>query len=135
MSAQPGQPTAERCGVILFCHGSRRPGWDDTVQLLEQRLQQRDPVLQVQRAYLELQQPDLAEAARRLVRQHGVTQLHVIPLFLGNGNHLLEDLPVLVRQLQQEQPDLQLHLQPGIGQRHSFADWLTAEILQDIGQA
>ncbi|MEJ3959736.1 CbiX/SirB N-terminal domain-containing protein [Brachymonas sp. G13] len=128
-------PAAAQAGVILFAHGSRRPGWDATIHELEQRLRQQDAGLHIQRAYLELQQPDLEQAVRLLVEQHGVTRLHVIPLFLGKGNHLLEDLPALIRELQQQQPDLQLHLQAGIGQRNSFADWLSAEILQDLGQA
>ena len=40
--AQPMSPAAAQAGVILFAHGSRRPGWDDTIHELEQRLRQQD---------------------------------------------------------------------------------------------
>ncbi len=51
----------------------------------------------VEPAFLELGQPDLAEAAARLARA-GVSRIVVIPYFLTLGTHLQRDLPRLVEE-------------------------------------
>ncbi len=46
-------------------------------------------------AFLELMSPDLTQAATQLAAA-GATRLVVVPLFLGTGGHLRQDLPAML---------------------------------------
>ena len=74
-----------------------------------------DPQVLVACAYLELTEPDLPSTARHLVAQ-GVQQLTVVPMFLGIGKHVREDLPVLMDGLRQQHPGVDIVLQPAVGE-------------------
>ena len=66
-------------------------------------------------AYLELTTPDLATAAAELVAL-GLQRVTVVPMFLGAGRHVREDLPQLVQDLQQAHPQIDIRLQPPVGE-------------------
>jgi sirohydrochlorin cobaltochelatase len=102
-------------GLILFAHGSRDPLWHQPLQAVQARLQAARPELLVALAYLEISSPDLSQCALDLVAQ-GCTQVHVLPMFLGSGRHVREDLPALVQALRQRCPQIDLHLSPPIGE-------------------
>jgi sirohydrochlorin cobaltochelatase len=104
-----------RTGLILFAHGSRDPLWHQPLQAVQARLQALRPELTVALAYLEISPPDLSQCALDLVGQ-GCTQLHVLPMFLGSGRHVREDLPMLMQALRQRCPQIDLHLSPPIGE-------------------
>ena len=74
-----------------------------------------DPQVQVACAYLELTEPDLPSTARNLVAQ-GAQQLTVVPMFLGIGKHVREDLPVLMDGLRQQHPGVDIVLQTAVGE-------------------
>jgi sirohydrochlorin cobaltochelatase len=40
----------------------------------------------------------------------------MLPLFLGMGKHAREDMPVLVRQLFEQYPDIRFILKPSVGE-------------------
>ncbi|MBV8729146.1 MAG: CbiX/SirB N-terminal domain-containing protein [Acidobacteriia bacterium] len=61
----------------------------------------------VEPAFLELGQPDLAGAVARLAAR-GVRRMVVIPYFLTLGLHLERDLPVLVGQLIEAYPGIEI---------------------------
>ena len=67
-------------------------------------------------AFLELMQPSLAECAATL-HGEGVRQLQVVPVFLGMGGHLKEDLPRLVASIRRDFPDVQMTVDPPIGEQ------------------
>jgi len=72
-------------------------------------------------AYLELDTPDLGTAAGELVAA-GATEVRIVPMFLGAGRHVREDLPALVRQLQQVQPGVRFALQQPVGEDSRLLD-------------
>ncbi|MDM7943010.1 MAG: CbiX/SirB N-terminal domain-containing protein [Hydrogenophaga sp.] len=102
-------------GVIVFAHGSRDPLWRLPVESVAQQISSRDPSAAVSCAYLELCEPDIATAARKMV-QAGVTQVRVLPLFFGMGKHAREDLPVLMRDLRLAHPAVQFEQLPAAGE-------------------
>lgn len=67
-------------------------------------------------AFLELMQPSLAECASVLYAE-GVRSLRVVPVFLGAGGHLKDDLPKLVAEIGGRYTDLQITVEPPIGER------------------
>jgi sirohydrochlorin cobaltochelatase len=102
-------------GIILFAHGSRDPLWRQPVEAVAQRISQREPLVQVRCAYLELTTPDLPTATAELAAA-GVRSITVVPMFLGVGRHAREDLPVLMADLRQQYPDLAFSLQAAVGE-------------------
>jgi sirohydrochlorin cobaltochelatase len=91
--------------VVLFAHGSRDARWREPVEAVACRMTTRRPEVPVACAYLELVEPDLPTAAARLIAD-GARSLRVVPLFLGMGKHVREDLPQLVDALRAAHPDV-----------------------------
>ena len=109
--------------TVLFAHGSRDPSWSAPMQRIAQRMREFNPATCVRCAYLELSEPDLPSTVSELVAQ-GVTQIQILPMFLGLGKHAREDLPQLVSQLRQQHPTVQLELRPSLGEDARMIDAL-----------
>jgi len=82
-------------GFIVFAHGSRVESANQAVRDIADRMAAAGGHL-VEPSFLELGEPDLAGAAKRLVAR-GVSRIVVIPYFLTLGTHMQRDLPNLVR--------------------------------------
>jgi sirohydrochlorin cobaltochelatase len=102
-------------GILLFAHGARNPAWADPFHAIARHMQHCAPDQPVALAFLELMQPDLGSAAADLIAR-GCTELTVVPLFLGAGGHILNDLPQLVAQLQADHPQVTVRATATIGQ-------------------
>jgi sirohydrochlorin cobaltochelatase len=81
--------------IILFGHGSRDPAWRRPMEDVARRIAATSRDVAVRCAYLELDPPDFASCVRELVAG-GVTEISVVPMFIGMGRHVREDLPQLV---------------------------------------
>lgn len=81
------------CGLILFAHGSSDPNWRVPFEAIAGLVRQRHPG-PVSLAFLERMSPALADAAVA-VASRGAKRAVLVPLFLGVGRHLREDLPSL----------------------------------------
>lgn len=112
--------------VVLFAHGSRDARWREPVEAVARRMTTRRPEVPVACAYLELVEPDLPTAAGRLIAD-GARALRVVPLFLGMGKHVREDLPQLVQALRAAHPEVVFSLAPAVGETTEVID-LLAEI-------
>jgi sirohydrochlorin cobaltochelatase len=91
--------------LILFAHGARDPKWAVPFQRLQQLVQAQTTDAAVLLAFLELMEPRLPELAGELVRQ-GCREVTVVPVFLGQGGHVMRDLPLIVEKLKQDHPQL-----------------------------
>src|SRR5437660_1322580 len=78
-------------------------------------------------AYLELMRPPLDEAISALVKQ-GATSIRVVPVFLGQGGHVKEDLPRLVERARKGHPKIAITLEPPIGEQSAVIDAIAAAI-------
>ncbi len=101
--------------TILFGHGSRDPLWRLAIDTVAQRMVQLDAQCCVRCAFLEITAPDLASTTAELVAL-GVNRITIVPMFLGLGRHAREDLPVLVKTLQGDYPQVEFCLQPSVGE-------------------
>ena len=115
MSAAPQR------GLLLFAHGARDPRWAAPFEAIAARARQREPLWRVQLAYLELMAPTLIEAGEALASAV-CERVDVVPLFLGAGGHVRNDLPALLAQLRARHPLFRWHLQRAIGERDSVVD-------------
>lgn len=102
-------------GLILFAHGARDPRWAAPFERLRDMVGAALPESVVSLAFLELMTPRLPELVEQLVRQ-GVGELTVVPVFLGQGGHVLRDLPVMVEQLRIAHPALVLNVADAVGE-------------------
>ncbi len=93
------------------------------MESVAQRMRDLDPHALVQCAYLELMQPDLDAAVRSLIAA-GCTDVVVVPMFLGLGHHVRQDLPVMVAQLAVALPAVTIRLQAAIGEDARLQDLL-----------
>ncbi|MBI1397835.1 MAG: cobalamin biosynthesis protein CbiX [Betaproteobacteria bacterium] len=90
----------DRTGLILFAHGSRDEAWREPFEAVLARVRKDHPG-PVRLAFLERMVPSLGEAAAELCAE-GVGRIVVVPLFLGVGGHVRDDLPRLASALSRE---------------------------------
>ena len=111
-----------KSGIILFAHGSRDRDWARPFQQLADivRTKHDGPVAL---AYLELMSPTLDEAIAGL----GVQEVRVVPVFLGQGGHVKDDLPKLVAGAQKKY-GITIRLEPAIGEQPSVIEAIAAAI-------
>nr|WP_301334648.1 CbiX/SirB N-terminal domain-containing protein [Variovorax dokdonensis] len=105
----------------MFAHGSRDDRWRQPVEAVAALVSQLDAQVAVRCAYLELATPDLAGAVADLV-DRGVRSVELLPLFLGVGKHLREDLPRLVDELRNVHPGTEIRLRPAIGETQELIE-------------
>ncbi len=100
---------------MLFAHGARDPRWAAPFQAVAARLREQAPAAEVRLAFLELMTPDLPTAGAELAAA-GCTDVVVLPLFLGAGGHVRQDLPRIVDGLRSAFPAVRWALQPPVGE-------------------
>jgi sirohydrochlorin cobaltochelatase len=100
-------------GIVLFAHGSRDPEWSRPFERIAAQLS-KDFLVRV--AYLELMRPSLGEAVASLAAA-GAGSIRIVPVFLGQGGHVKEDLPRLVAEAGAAHPGLKLILEKPIGEQ------------------
>lgn len=103
--------------IVLFAHGSRSGAWAEPFQALLSQVRAQASGQRVELAFLELMEPSLSACAAALYAD-GVRELRVVPVFLGMGGHLKEDLPRLVDSVRAGHPDLSVRVDPPIGEQN-----------------
>lgn len=115
-------------GIVLFAHGSRDPEWSRPFERIAAQLSQ-DFLVRV--AYLELMRPTLGEALASLAAA-GAQCVRIVPVFLGQGGHVKEDLPRLLAAAGAAQPGLKLILEKPIGEQPQVIAAIAAAISAGI---
>ena len=120
---------AAALGIVLFAHGSRDERWRAPVEAVAGRVAALDPAARVACAYLELVAPDLETAVGALVAA-GARSIRVVPLFLGMGKHVREDLPRLVEALRVRYPAVPISLRQAVGEAPDVIELLARKALE-----
>jgi sirohydrochlorin cobaltochelatase len=115
-------------GIVLFAHGSREPGWAKPFESLAALLSTK---FLVRNAYLEIMRPSLDEAVAALAAA-GAKRVRVVPVFLGEGGHVRDDLPKLAAAARKRHPGLEIVLEQTIGERPEVIEALAAVISDTI---
>jgi sirohydrochlorin cobaltochelatase len=108
-------------GIILFAHGSRDPLWRLPIEAVAERMRALSPEVVVDCAYLEMTTPDLAETVKEMADK-SIQKICIVPMFLGVGRHAREDLPVLVRNLQNAYPQIEFELRKAMGEEMAITE-------------
>jgi len=101
--------------IILFGHGARDARWREPFDRLAALWKAQHSGVLVELAFLEMMQPSLEEAVRSLSLQ-GATQITVVPVFFGQGGHLRNDFPVLLKECQAQFPEITLSATNAVGE-------------------
>jgi sirohydrochlorin cobaltochelatase len=120
-----------RPGLLLLAHGARDPRWAKPFESVVLRLRDAHPALTLELAFLEFMAPDLIAAGRRMA-EAGCTTVEVMPLFLGMGGHVRNQVPALVAQLAAEYASVRWSLQPTIGEADAVIAAIAAEALRRL---
>ncbi len=117
----------KRHAIVLFAHGARDPEWARPLERIAHSLAQRRSGVAVRIAYLEMMRPSLEEAVAALADE-GAARVTVVPVFLGQGGHIKEDLPRLVTAAQAAHPGLLIEAQPAIGEQPEVIEAIASAI-------
>lgn len=115
----------EKSALILFAHGARDPEWANPMRRVRAAVLQRDPSLRVELAFLEFMSPNLGDCARALV-QEGYEAISVVPMFIAQGGHLKNDVPVLMDELRNAHPEVRFILSPPVGEAEAIVQAMAA---------
>ena len=110
--------------LILFAHGARAASWAAPFERLRDLTQARLPAVPVSLAFLELMEPRLPGEVARLAAT-GIARISVVPVFLGQGGHLLRDLPLLIEQLKIDHPGVAITVAGAVGEDPAVIDAMT----------
>ena len=113
--------------IILFAHGARDAEWAAPFGIIQRQLQAARPDTQVELAFQDFMTPSL-EAAVAQSAARGARRVVLVPLFMAQGGHLKQDLPLLLREIGERHPQLELRLMPAIGDApeilRAITDWV-----------
>ena len=101
--------------LILFAHGARSASWAAPFERLRELTQSREPQVRVELAYLELMSPRLPDVVSALVAA-SITDMTVVPVFLGQGGHVLRDLPLMLDELRVAYPQAAIKVVEAAGE-------------------
>ena len=113
--------------IILFAHGARDPEWAAPFGMIKQQLQAARPEVRVELAFQEFMTPSLEAAVVQSAAQ-GAKRIVLVPLFMAQGGHLKQDLPLLVGKIREQHPQIELQVMPAIGDApeilQAITDWV-----------
>ena len=118
----------EKTAPILFAHGARDPEWASPMRRVRGAVMQQAPSLRVELAFLEFMSPNLGDCARALV-QEGYTAISIVPMFVAQGGHLKNDVPVLMDELRNAHPEVRFVLSPPVGEAEPIVQAMAAYAL------
>jgi sirohydrochlorin cobaltochelatase len=101
--------------IVLFAHGARDPRWAEPFRRLQEIVSAREPELAVSLAFLELMSPRLPETVAELAAS-AVEEVVVVPVFLGQGGHVLRDLPGIIDELTTRYPRIVFRVTGAVGE-------------------
>lgn len=101
--------------LILFAHGARAESWKAPFERLRGMTQARMPDVPVSLAFLELMEPRLPAQVAALAGE-GVSDITVVPVFLGQGGHVLRDLPLMIDELRLAHPGVAIKVAGAVGE-------------------
>ena len=119
-----------KSAIVLFAHGARDSQWAEPFRKMQSMVREKKPGVPVELAFLELMQPSLDEAIADLAAR-GIKNISVIPLFMAQGGHLKQDLPLKLAEIRKHHPAISFKISQPIGEvkgiLSAIAYWICSE--------
>lgn len=103
--------------TILLAHGSKDENWAQAIEKIA--LLMREQGCLAYPAYLAYTEPDTFSVLRALLAQ-GIKRVRIVPMFLGMGAHVRQDLPALLLQTRTQFPALEIELGEALADDTNF---------------
>lgn len=103
LSPAPEQAAAERPPLVIAGHGTRSPEGIAACQALVDRVRGLLPDVPVRTGFVELTPPTIDEALGELFTE-GASAAVVVPLMIGTGGHVRDDIPEAIEAGKQAHP-------------------------------
>ena len=123
---------SKKQALVMFAHGARDPRWAVPFERLAERARSMRADVDISLAFLELMSPRLPERVAELA-DRGYTQISVVPVFLGQGGHVLRDLPPLLEDLRLAYPEIEIRLSQAVGEDDSVQASIAQYCLNQLG--
>lgn len=94
--------------VVVLGHGSRSAEATEQFLHVVETMRAQLGETPVSAAFMELAEPSLPAAIAQLVAS-GATDIAVLPCFLFMGNHMKQDIPEILAEIQPSHPGVRLH--------------------------
>lgn len=117
--------------IVLFGHGARDPQWAEPMKRLQSILTAQLPEVQIELAFLELMAPSLPDTVDCMALG-GMQHIQVVPIFFGKGGHLKNDFPVIMAEMKQKHPGLNIEATAAVGQWDAVWQAIATEIVQQV---
>lgn len=117
-----------KTALILFAHGSRDPDWAAPLKRVRAAVLAASPTLKIDLAFLEFLSPSLQECAAAMVSE-GYDRIVVVPMFIAQGGHLKNDLPLIVDELRMRFPQVAFDMPGPVGEADSVVQAMAAHVL------
>ena len=116
--------------LIIAAHGSRKKESNLEVASLAERVSKKakGSFEEVEHAFLQLADPLLEKKIDELV-QKGATKIVIFPFFIGSGNHILVDIPELVKQAQFIHDHVEFKVTRHLGKIEAIEDVIIHEVM------
>jgi sirohydrochlorin ferrochelatase len=101
--------------IVLVGHGSRTQGFDKALKQVARQLKKSGDYSRVVTAYLEITEPDIAQAIESVI-VGGSKDVRVLPYFVLAGTHIKKHIPEIVAAQKKKWKDAaQIRLCPYLG--------------------
>ena len=128
---RPYNPPMADTGLILLAHGARDARWAEPFLRLRAKIAAVRTGTLVELAFLEVMAPNLASAVDAMIAG-GCRSLRIVPLFLGQGGHVRDDIPRLIAGVSARHPDVAIELTGAIGEDDTVLDRIAAVCVQGL---
>lgn len=109
--------------ILLVDHGSRKEEANAQLEAVAEALRRRAGDARVRVAHLELAEPSIGDAVEACAAD-GVTDLVLLPWFLGPGRHTAHDIPEQAAAAARRHPTLRLRIAEPLGLHEKLVDVL-----------
>jgi sirohydrochlorin ferrochelatase len=110
--------------VLFVSHGSHSPKTKEEVARLVDILKLKSGINIFEYAFLEIESPDIPSGLKRCIEQ-GASEVLVLLNFLNSGRHVNNDIPAIVKEIQDQYPQVKFSISTPIGQHQKIADLFT----------
>jgi len=119
--------------VLFLGHGSRAPGAMKGMEMIYDQMKKQYHIPHMIICQMEGLGLDLATAIDQSWGD-GFRDILVLPFFLHSGNHLLFDVPEMLKEARRKYPDLRIHQGRHLGADPSLADLAYKRLQESLSE-
>lgn len=115
--------------LVMIAHGSRREEANREFALTVQKVRAVQPYKYdvVEYCFLEMATPSLPDTIKKII-DDGITDISILPYFLNSGNHVLIDIPAMVKQLFRDYPTCNIEILPYFGAFEKIEEFISKHL-------